>query len=134
MPASRVPASVDHLRVLWLLVVHAARRPAVRALDPAVADPDALGARAGCGAGIGRRSPGRSPSRPAPDAAAWAGRTVFVVAGEASGDEIAARVVEAMRRRCPRPRVRGYAGPATAAAGARLDTTYVATPWSASPR
>ncbi len=58
---------------------------------------------------------------PAPDPAAWAGRTIFVVAGEASGDRLAARVVSALRERCPDLRVRGYAGDATRAAGAVLD-------------
>ena len=66
-----------------------------------------------------RRRLGRMPDRPAeppePDPAAWSGRTVFVVAGEASGDLLAARVVKALKDRCPDVRVRGYAGPKAAA-------------------
>lgn len=58
---------------------------------------------------------------PAPDPHEWAGRTVFVVAGEPSGDQLAAHVVAAMKKRCPQVRVRGYAGARTAAAGALLD-------------
>lgn len=58
---------------------------------------------------------------PVPDPAAWAGKTLFVVAGEPSGDRLAARVVEALARRAPGLRVRGFGGPALTAAGARLD-------------
>ncbi len=65
-------------------------------------------------------------SPPAPDAKAWAGKTVFVVAGEPSGDRLAARVVSAIRRAAPGVRVRGFGGPALAAAGADLDRDIVA--------
>src|SRR5438105_15682736 len=57
---------------------------------------------------------------PPPDAAAWEGKTVFVVAGEPSGDRLAARVVAAIRGHAGGVRVRGYAGPETAASGAAL--------------
>lgn len=62
------------------------------------------------------------PEPPAPlDPGAWAGRTVFVLAGETSGDRLAAPVVRALRRLAPGVRVRGYAGPACAAEGLALD-------------
>lgn len=68
------------------------------------------------------RHVGEPPVEPAlPDPARWAGRTLFVVAGEASGDRLLAPVVREMLRLCPGLRVRGYAGPATQAAGAALD-------------
>ena len=47
------------------------------------------------------------------------------LAGEASGDRLAARVVAAMRSQAPGILVRGYGGPALAAAGARLDREIV---------
>jgi lipid-A-disaccharide synthase len=72
----------------------------------------------------GRLDPPAEP--PPPDPARWAGRTVFVVAGEPSGDRLAAPVVAALRRLCPGLRVRGYAGPACAAAGADLDGDFTA--------
>jgi lipid-A-disaccharide synthase len=62
---------------------------------------------------------------PPPDLAAWGGKTVFVVAGEESGDRLAARVARAMRGRVPALRIRGYGGPALAAAGAALDRSIV---------
>lgn len=72
------------------------------------------------------RAPAPAPDEaPAPDPAAWAGRTVFVVAGEPSGDRLAARVVAALKARAPGLRVRGYGGPALAAAGADLDRSIV---------
>lgn len=121
-PAPR-PRLSDHLAVLWLLVLtglgvvpfllhlvvgpfvtaRARRRLAARLLEPSAAPDEA----------------------PAPDPAAWAGKTVFVVAGEPSGDRLAARVVTAMRARAPGLVVRGYGGPALAAAGARLDRSIV---------
>ncbi|MFM8978993.1 MAG: hypothetical protein ACKOSS_00790, partial [Planctomycetia bacterium] len=55
------------------------------------------------------------------EGAAWAGRTVFVLAGETSGDRLAAPVVRALRALAPGVRVRGCAGPACAAAGLELD-------------
>ena len=67
------------------------------------------------------RDAGAPAELPRPDAAAWDGRTVFLVAGEASGDRMVAPVVERMRALCPGLRVRGYAGPAAARAGAQLD-------------
>lgn len=59
------------------------------------------------------------------DPAALAGKTLFVVAGESSGDRLAARVVSALRAGAPGLRVRGYGGPALAAAGATLDRSIV---------
>jgi len=66
-----------------------------------------------------------SDAGPATDPSAWAGKTIFVVAGEPSGDRLAARVIEAMRAQAPGIRVRGYGGPALVAAGARLDREIV---------
>ncbi len=71
------------------------------------------------------RMPDHPADPPAPDPSFWAGRTVFVVAGEPSGDALASRVVRALKARCPDARVRGYAGPLTAAAGADLDQDIV---------
>jgi lipid-A-disaccharide synthase len=72
-------------------------------------------------------APPPPPAAPPPvDPARWAGRTVYLVAGEESGDRIAARVVAAMRRQAPGLRVRGLAGPASRAAGADLDEDIVA--------
>ena len=58
---------------------------------------------------------------PEPVAGVGGGRTVFLVAGEASGDQLASRVVRRLREQAPGLRVRGYAGPACAEAGAELD-------------
>lgn len=58
---------------------------------------------------------------PVPDPRRWDGKTVFVLAGEPSGDRLAAPIVAALRRHCPGLRLRGWAGPACAAAGVRLD-------------
>jgi lipid-A-disaccharide synthase len=58
---------------------------------------------------------------PAADGSAWAGRTAFVLAGEPSGDRIAAPVVRALGALAPDLALRGYAGPACAAAGVGLD-------------
>lgn len=61
------------------------------------------------------------PIDPAPiDPARWKGRSIFIVAGEPSGDRLGARVLLAMRRMAPDADVSGYGGPALAAAGARL--------------
>ena len=70
--------------------------------------------------------PAAGPDAPPPvEAAAWEGKSLFVVAGEPSGDRLAARVVAEILRQAPGVRVRGYAGPAVAAAGARLDRSIV---------
>ncbi len=53
-------------------------------------------------------------------------RTVFVIAGEPSGDRLAAAVAEALRRRNPGLRVRGYGGERLRAAGASLDEDLAA--------
>ncbi len=61
---------------------------------------------------------------PPPPAAAPAGRRggrLLVVAGEPSGDRIAAGAVEALARRRPGAAVRGFGGRHMAAAGVRLD-------------
>jgi lipid-A-disaccharide synthase len=60
------------------------------------------------------------------DGAAWAGKTVFILAGEPSGDRLAAPVVGALRRLAPGVRLRGYAGPACAAQGVALDDDLTA--------
>ncbi len=60
------------------------------------------------------------PGPPPPPGPARAG-CVFVIAGEPSGDRIAAGAVAALRRRHPGVRARGFGGPLLAAAGARLD-------------
>ena len=117
------PSLVDHLRVAWLLVVTLLGIvpfllwiPLSFVLKPYVR------------ARLSRRlrlDPGPPADPPVPDAAAWAGKTVFVVAGEASGDRLAAPVVRAMLGHCPDLVVRGYAGPLTGAAGAKLDRDLV---------
>ncbi len=119
-PAPR-PTLLDHLRVAWQFlktllaglpfVVHALLSPLIspwlrrrtgRAL--AVATPPVLG------------------PPPTLDAASLAGvRTIFLVAGEPSGDRMAARIVEELLRVAPHIQIRGYAGPACEAAGVRLD-------------
>ena len=60
------------------------------------------------------------------DAAAWEGRTIFIVAGEPSGDRLGARIVVAARRIARGVHVTGYGGPALAAAGARLHRNLMA--------
>ena len=122
MPAPR-PRISDHLAVLWLLLrTIAGVVPFVlHVLISPVATP------------IARRrlerilsAEPRAPIEPpSPDPAAWAGKTLFVSAGEPSGDRLAARVVEAIRARAPGISVRGYAGPQTAEAGASLDRSIV---------
>jgi lipid-A-disaccharide synthase len=81
-------------------------------------------ARARARARLGRPPP-PPDEPPAPDPAAWDGRTAFVVAGETSGDLLASRVVRAMRARCPGLRFRGYAGRAAEEAGVALDRDLV---------
>ena len=61
------------------------------------------------------------PPPPPPDPPAGLRGRVFVVAGEPSGDRLAAGVVRALRRRDPGVEVRGFGGAELAAAGARLD-------------
>ncbi len=58
---------------------------------------------------------------PAPKPSKAKGGRVFVLAGEPSGDRIAAGAAEALLRRNPGLEVRGFAGPRFAAAGGRLD-------------
>jgi lipid-A-disaccharide synthase len=122
MPLPR-PRLGDHLRVAGLLVatVLGAIPFLLHLLVAPVASP--LARRRLSRALSGTPSPPVEP--PPPDPAAWAGKTVFVVAGEASGDRLAARVVEALERRAPGLVVRGYAGPACAQAGAVLDREIV---------
>lgn len=62
---------------------------------------------------------------PAPPPEAWTGRTIEIVAGEASGDRMAAAVVRALRAELPDLDIRALAGPETAAAGARLERNLV---------
>ena len=117
------PRLRDHLRVLGLLLqTLAGVVPFVlHVLVAPVATPIARGRL--------RRllaEPAEGPETPPPvDPAAWAGKSLFVVAGEPSGDRLAARVVGEIRRQAPDVRIRGYAGPAVAAAGAVLDRSIV---------
>ncbi len=109
----------DHLRVAWLAVrTMAGALPFLVFLPLSPILTPWLKARA-------RKLLGGTPP-PLADAPATAaglcdGATVFVVAGEASGDQLAARVIRRAREACPGLRVRGYGGPALAAAGAELD-------------
>ena len=117
------PSVVDHLRVLWLLIATflGVIPFALHLLVAPITTPRA------------RRRMRRLLERPAPspdefaavDPAAWDGKTIFVVAGEPSGDRLAARVVEAIRREAPGVRIRGFGGAALAAAGATLDRDIV---------
>lgn len=67
------------------------------------------------------------PVEPPPiDGQSCAGRTIFLVAGEASGDELAARVVKRLKEAAPEVRVRGYGGVACSEAGAELDRDITA--------
>ncbi len=125
------PRFADHLRVLALLVATAlgAIPFLLHLLVSPIATPIARRRRRRllAGGGGGGAPPSASSDAPPTDPAptTWAGKTVFVVAGEPSGDRLAARVVAALRRLAPTARVRGYAGPATAAAGAALDRSIV---------
>lgn len=122
-PGGPRPRLSDHLRVLWLLLCTVAGVVpfVLHVLASPVATP------------LARRrlrrmlaEPAAGPDAPPPvKAAAWQGKTLFVVAGEPSGDRLAARVVAEILRQAPGVRVRGYAGPAVAAAGARLDRSIV---------
>jgi lipid-A-disaccharide synthase len=117
------PRLGDHLKVLWLLLATVAGVVpfALHVLVAPIATP------------IARRRmrrrlqepPPRPEEPPAVDAAAWRGKTLFVVAGEPSGDRLAARVVSAVRARAPGLIVRGYGGPALVGAGAALDRNLV---------
>lgn len=128
-PAVPRPRLCDHLRVLLLFVATIAGVVpfVLHVLAAPFATPLArrrmrrLLERAASPAG----APDPSDVGPATDAAAWAGKTVFVVAGEPSGDRLAARVVREMRAQAPGVRVRGYGGPALVEAGARLDREIV---------
>ena len=120
-PAPR-PRLADHLRVAWLLV------GTILGIVPFVffllASPlltPWLRART-------RRRLGGEPAVPT-DAPTLgdvpATGTIFVAAGEASGDELAASVIRRIRAEAPGVTVRGYGGPALAAAGAELDEDIV---------
>ena len=116
------PRLADHLRVAWVLLTSlAAAIPfALFLLASPVLTPW-LRART-------RRRLGGEPAAPTdapPLADLPEGATVFVVAGEASGDELAASVIRELRRAAPGVRVRGYGGPALTAAGAELDEDIV---------
>jgi lipid-A-disaccharide synthase len=66
-------------------------------------------------------TPPPAPVEPPPiDAAAWAGRTLEIVAGEVSGDRLVAPVVRVLRAAAPDLRIVALAGPATREAGAEL--------------
>lgn len=112
------PRLGDHLRVAWVFlatVLGAVPFALFLILSPILTP--WLRART-------RRRLGAEPPAPtdAPAGAAdIAAGTIFVVAGEASGDELAASVVRALKARQPGVRVRGYGGPALRAAGVELD-------------
>ena len=82
-----------------------------------------LKARARKRLGRGPVAPVTPPELPDLDGAA---PTIFLVAGEASGDELASRVVRQLRSHAPSVRVRGYAGKACTEAGAELDRDITA--------
>ena len=116
------PRLADHLRVAWLLV--GTLLGAIPFTFFLIASPILtpwLRART-------RRKLGGEPAAPT-DAPALAdlpeNATIFIVAGEASGDELAASVVRELRARAPDVRIRGYGGPALTAAGAELDEDIV---------
>ncbi len=122
-PATERPAPRasfgDHLRVAWLLVKTIAGVVPFLVFIPLspVLNPW-LRARAR------KRLAGAAHDLATPPAIAadnLADKTVFVVAGEASGDRLAATVVRELRAQAPGVTVRGYAGPACADAGATLD-------------
>lgn len=117
------PRVADHLAIAWLLVatILGVVPFLLHLLVAPVATPRAR-----------RRltrqlaiAPRAMDGGPAVDPAAWAGKTVFVVAGEPSGDRLAARVVTALHAIAPGVRVRGFGGPALTAAGARLDESIL---------
>jgi lipid-A-disaccharide synthase len=68
------------------------------------------------------------PPGPAPPPLGPRGGSLFVVAGEPSGDRIAAGAVAALLHRHPGVRVRAYGGPRLAAAGAHLEFDLSADP------
>jgi lipid-A-disaccharide synthase len=113
----------DHLQVLGLLVgtVLGAIPFLLHLLVSPVATPIARRR-------LARRLGGPAPALfepDAPDPAAWAGKSVFVVAGEPSGDRLAGLVVRALLARAPGLRVEGFAGPEAERAGARLHRDLV---------
>lgn len=118
-PAAPVqPLLRDHLAVAWVLVLTLLNLVPV-VLWLAVSPLLAPWARARARRALTRPPPALADP-PAPRAA-LTGRTVYVVAGEESGDRLLAAVVRAMMREAPGVRVRGLAGPESAAAGVQLD-------------
>lgn len=116
------PRLVDHLRVAWLLVgTLAGAIPFVFFLLASPVLTPWLRART-------RRKLGGEPAAPT-DAPARTlipdDGTIFVVAGEASGDELAASVIRRIKAEAPGVTIRGYGGPALTAAGAALDEDIV---------
>ncbi len=123
-PSAPRPGLVDHLHVLALLglVVLSGLGFCLAELVEIVLAP-----------GVRRRlrrllaAPPAPPAPSAPiEASAWAGKTIFVLAGEPSGDRLAAPVVRALKRLAPGARLRGYAGAACAAEGVALDRDLTA--------
>lgn len=118
----------DHARVLWLLVKSLFTFVPYLVYVPLP----------WLGAWMRRRLRRRLASMPPPelraaaslwaevDAEAFAGRRIFLVAGEASGDRMAARVVRELKERAPDVEIVGYAGPACAEAGMRVDRDLTA--------
>lgn len=118
------PGLVDHLHVLALLgrVLLSGLSFCLAELAEIVLAP-----------GVRRRLRRLLAAPPAPseppasiEASAWAGKTICVLAGEPSGDRLAAPVVRALRQLVPGVRLRGYAGMACAAEGVVLDRDLTA--------
>ncbi len=124
-PPTRIPTprAIDHLHVFWLFVttLFGVIPFALHVLVAPIATPIARRRMKRMLAGVSEAS----DAGPVVDSAVWSGKTVFIVAGEPSGDRLAARVVEAIKGLSPGVRVRGFGGPALEAAGASLDRSIV---------
>ncbi len=130
MPESRLraeraaprPRLVDHLRVAWLLVgSFAGVIPFTLFLLLSPVLTPWLRARTK----QKLAAPPAEPAAPPEPLAVPEDGTIFIVAGEASGDALAASVIARLRAEAPGVHIRGYGGPACAAAGAVLDEDIV---------
>ena len=120
-PAAPRPTVLDHMRVAWQFVktllaglpfaLHALLSPVI---SPWLRRRTARALRAATPPVLG-------PPQVIDPASLEGVRTIFLVAGEPSGDRMAARIVEELRRVAPHIEIRGYAGPACEKAGVRLD-------------
>ena len=114
------PTWVDHLRVFGLLI-----RTLVEGLPYVIVLPICVPLRLFLRSRTRRRLKSRDRSatlvEPPPLGALPREATVFVVIGEASGDKLAARIVDAIRATAPHVTVRGYGGPDCAKAGMHVD-------------